>query len=110
MAPPSTMIAPAAVFLFAAPVNSGAPADPVTEPVAAGIVMFAPYPDMLTMLAFVSLPAEQIGTTTAERVTMTSAGVADGQPGVTVIVAVTESDMDCLVGLTMVLVVQIAFE
>lgn len=54
-------------------------------------VMLAPMPpavDMLTIMGFVAFPAAQDGTATAERVTLTSAGAADGQPGVILIVEV----------------------
>lgn len=44
--------------------------------------------DMLTIIGFVALPASHDGTATAERVTMTSAGAAEGQPGVIMIVEV----------------------
>jgi hypothetical protein len=67
----------------AAPVNSGIAPVPVGLPI-------MPDPDMLMMLGLVSLlPAAQDGTATAERVTITSAGMADGQPGLTVRVDVT---------------------
>jgi hypothetical protein len=44
--------------------------------------------DMLTIIGFVALPASQDGTATAERVIITSAGAADGQPGFIMIVDV----------------------
>jgi hypothetical protein len=43
---------------------------------------------MLTITGFVAFPALHDGTTTAERVTITSAGAADGQPGLTTMVEV----------------------
>jgi hypothetical protein len=47
----------------------------------------------MMMLGLVSLlPAAQDGTATAERVTITSAGAAKGQPGWTVKVDVTAGD------------------
>jgi hypothetical protein len=47
----------------------------------------------MMMLGLVSLlPAAQDGTATAERVTITSAGAAEGQPGWTVRVDVTAGD------------------
>lgn len=52
--------------------------------------------DMLTIIGFVALPASQDGTATAERVTMTSAGAADGQPGVILIVEVAAEGEDWL--------------
>jgi hypothetical protein len=54
-------------------------------------VALAPMPplvDMLTIIGFVAFPAVQEGTATAERVTMTSAGAADGQPGLIMMVEV----------------------
>lgn len=42
---------------------------------------------MLMSVGFVSFPAQD-GTTTAERVTITSAGAAEGQPGETVMVLI----------------------
>jgi hypothetical protein len=68
----------------AAPVNSGV--DPVAVPLA-GLVV--PYPGMLTMDGLVLLlPASHEGTATAERVTITSAAAAVGQPGCAVMVVV----------------------
>lgn len=63
--------------------------------------MLAPIPppmlmvgDMLTIMGFVAFPASQDGTATAERVTLTSAGAAEGQPGVIVIVEVAAAGED----------------
>jgi hypothetical protein len=43
---------------------------------------------MLTRVGFVEFPASQVGTGTSARVTMTSAGAADGQPGLIMMVDV----------------------
>jgi hypothetical protein len=46
--------------------------------------------DIVTIIGFVAFPASQEGTVTAVRVTMTSTGAADGQPGFIMIVDVGE--------------------
>jgi hypothetical protein len=48
--------------------------------------------DILTIIGFVAFPASQDGTAAAERVTVTSAGAAEGQPGVIMIVEVAEGE------------------
>jgi hypothetical protein len=74
------------MFAAAAPVNSGMLPEAVALPI-------IPDPDIMMMLGLVSLlPAAQDGTATAERVTITSAGAAEGQPGWTVRVDVTAGD------------------
>jgi hypothetical protein len=75
----------------AAPVNcAGIPVPVALE------ALFPLAVDILTMTGLVAFPAAQEGTATAERVTMTSAGAADGQPGVIVMVDVGAED--CLIG------------
>lgn len=59
------------------------------------VMLVAMLPDILTMLGFVSLPAHD-GTATAERVTITSAAGAEGQPGVMLIVEVATGEEVCL--------------
>ena len=53
---------------------------------------------MLTIEGLVSFPAAHDGTATPERVTITSAGAAEGQPGVTVMVEVGVCEGDWLEG------------
>ena len=80
---PRTTTAASTPILAAAPVNSG------VEPVAVPDGLVAPYPGMLTMEGLVLLlPASHEGTATAERVTITSAAAAVGQPGCAVMVVV----------------------
>ena len=86
--PPRTTIDPWLITLLAAPVNCGELPEPVALPDVPAVVIFAPYPGMLTMDGFVALPASHEGTATADRVTITSAGAVEGQPGVTVMVDV----------------------
>jgi hypothetical protein len=57
-------------------------------PVPVAMLPPMPPPDMLTIMGLVALPASQVGTATAERVTITSAGAADGQPGLITMVDV----------------------
>jgi hypothetical protein len=75
------LFVPAPVYCAGLPVPVGLP--PTAPP---GPILI----DMLTIIGFVALPASQDGTATAERVTMTSAGAADGQPGLIMIVDVGE--------------------
>jgi hypothetical protein len=57
-------------------------------PLPVGLAPPMPYPDMLTIMGFVAFPTSHVGTATAERVTMTSAGAAEGQPGLITMVEV----------------------
>jgi hypothetical protein len=113
--PPTSTITPPTLVLSAAPVNCAGPpvfvalapavplaiplANPLAIPLALPLAIPLPVPlpvplptamvDILMMTGFVSFAAAaQEGTATGERVTITSAGAAEGHPGLTIIVVV----------------------
>jgi hypothetical protein len=109
--PPASIITPPTLVLSAAPVNCAGPpvfvavepvvplaipfAVPLANPLANPLAFPLPIPlptamvDILMMTGFVSFAAAaQEGMATGERVTITSAGAAEGHPGLTIIVVV----------------------
>lgn len=83
-------------FLPAAPVNMGIPAEFVALPIMPPPPPMVPLGaiDMLMMDGLVALfPAAHDGTATGERVTMTSAGMPVGQPGLMVMTDVALSSL-----------------